>query len=100
MTGSTNNRAASDKSMQMDHNSTKCAQRGQVNLARTWFMYLLWPFTAGTHQPSDLISGQATPTIDDTYGSIVSASPERSSRFRTDMRCFRCLGWTIHARRC
>ncbi|KAG2367586.1 hypothetical protein BDR07DRAFT_1393000 [Suillus spraguei] len=44
----------------------------QVNLARTWFMYLLWPFTAGTHQSSDLISGQATPTIDDTYGSLVN----------------------------
>ncbi|KAG1748496.1 uncharacterized protein EDB91DRAFT_1114427 [Suillus paluster] len=58
----------------------------QVNLARTWFMYLLWPFTAGTHQSSDLISSQTTPTIDDTYGSLVSASPERSSRFRTDVR--------------
>ncbi|KAG2068508.1 hypothetical protein BDR04DRAFT_1119710 [Suillus decipiens] len=42
----------------------------QVNLTRTWFMYLLWPFTAGTHQPSNLISDQAMPTIDDTYGSL------------------------------
>jgi len=42
--------------------------------------------TAGTHQPSDLVSGQGTPTIDDTYGSLVSASPEWSSRFRTDLR--------------
>jgi hypothetical protein len=42
--------------------------------------------TAGTHQPSDLVSGQATPTIDDTYGSLVSASPELRSRFRTDVR--------------
>ncbi|KAG2355586.1 hypothetical protein BDR07DRAFT_1381420 [Suillus spraguei] len=44
----------------------------QVNLARTWFIYLLWPFTARTYQPSDLVSGQATPTIDDTdtYGSL------------------------------
>ncbi|KAG1727218.1 hypothetical protein EDB19DRAFT_1914304 [Suillus lakei] len=66
----------------------------QVNLARTWFMYLLWPFTAGTHQSSNLISGQATPTIDDTYGSLVSASPERSSRFRTDVNRrdgYRCV---------
>jgi hypothetical protein len=66
----------------------------QVNLARTWFMYLLWPFTAGTHQPSDLVSGQATPTIDDTYGSLVSASPERRSRFRTDVNRrdgYRCV---------
>lgn len=66
----------------------------QVNLARTWFMYLLWPFTAGTHRPSDLISEQATPTIDDTYGSLVSASPERSSRFRTDVNRrdgYRCV---------
>ncbi|KAG1722564.1 hypothetical protein EDB19DRAFT_1916597 [Suillus lakei] len=30
----------------------------QVNLARTWFMYLLRPFTDGTHQPLDLVSGQ------------------------------------------
>ncbi|KAG0704691.1 hypothetical protein DFH29DRAFT_873552 [Suillus ampliporus] len=44
----------------------------QVDLARTWFMYLLWPFAAGSHQPSDSISGQATPTIDDTYGSLKS----------------------------
>ncbi|KAG1747795.1 uncharacterized protein EDB91DRAFT_1114873 [Suillus paluster] len=56
----------------------------QVNLARTWFMYLLWPFTAGSHQPSDLISDQTTPTIDDTYGSLVSANPERRSGFRSD----------------
>ncbi|KAG1795993.1 uncharacterized protein HD556DRAFT_1471324 [Suillus plorans] len=45
----------------------------QVNLARTWFMYLLWPFTAGAHQPSDLVSGQFTSTIDDTYGSLAVA---------------------------
>ncbi|KAG2365722.1 hypothetical protein BDR07DRAFT_609938 [Suillus spraguei] len=64
----------------------------QVNLARTWFMYLLWP--SGAHQPSDLVSGQVTPTIDDTYGSFVSASPERSSRFRTDVNRrdgYRCV---------
>ncbi|KAG2116174.1 hypothetical protein DEU56DRAFT_840481 [Suillus clintonianus] len=63
----------------------------QVNLASIWFMYLLWPFTAGTLQPSDLVSGQATP---DTYGSLVSASPEQSSRFRTDVNRrdgYRCV---------
>ncbi|KAG2346358.1 hypothetical protein BDR05DRAFT_779868 [Suillus weaverae] len=39
----------------------------QVNLARTWFMYLylLWPFTAGTRQPSDFGSGQAMLNIYD-----------------------------------
>ncbi|KAG1887165.1 hypothetical protein F4604DRAFT_1235933 [Suillus subluteus] len=64
----------------------------QVNLARTWFMYLLWPFTAGAHQPSDLVSGEAT--IDDTHGSLVSANRERSSRFRTDVNRrdgYRCV---------
>ncbi|KAG2139217.1 hypothetical protein DEU56DRAFT_800175 [Suillus clintonianus] len=66
----------------------------QVNLARTWFMYLLWPFTAGTHRSSDLNSEQATPTIDDTYDSLVSASTERRSRFRTDVNRrdgYRCV---------
>ncbi|KAG1804559.1 hypothetical protein EV424DRAFT_1351260 [Suillus variegatus] len=42
----------------------------QVNLMRTWFMYLLWAFTAGAHQSSDLVSGQFTSTIGDTYGSL------------------------------
>lgn len=54
----------------------------QVNLARTWFMYLLWPFTSGTRQSSDLISSHAMTAIDDTYGSLINASPEWSSRFR------------------
>ncbi|KAG1720571.1 uncharacterized protein EDB91DRAFT_1280582 [Suillus paluster] len=66
----------------------------QVNLARTWFMYLLWPFTAGSHQPSDLISDQAMPTIDNTYGSLISVSPERRSGFRSDLNWqdgYRCV---------
>jgi hypothetical protein len=77
----------------------------QVNLARTWFMYLLWPcklklrdvcqvhwcnfplvVTAGTRQSSDLISSHAMTAIDDTYGSLISASPEWRSRFRIDVR--------------
>jgi hypothetical protein len=41
---------------------------------------------AGSHRPVDsLISGQATPTINDTYGSLVSANPERRSGFRNDV---------------
>ncbi|KAG0694268.1 hypothetical protein DFH29DRAFT_1006497 [Suillus ampliporus] len=66
----------------------------QVNLARTWFVYLLWPFTAGSHQPSDLSSDQATPTIDDTCGSLGSANPEWRSRFRSDVNQrdgYRCV---------
>ncbi|KAG1894687.1 uncharacterized protein F5891DRAFT_1061703 [Suillus fuscotomentosus] len=55
----------------------------QVNLTRTWFMYLLWPFTAGAHQPSDLVSGRFTSTVDDTYGSL--AGTKRSRKFRTDV---------------
>ncbi|KAG1747728.1 uncharacterized protein EDB91DRAFT_1114510 [Suillus paluster] len=58
----------------------------QVNLARTWFIVCHeyqcdFPLvvTAGSHQPSYLISDQATPTIDDTYGSLVSVNPERRS---------------------
>ncbi|KAG1779931.1 hypothetical protein EV702DRAFT_1083256 [Suillus placidus] len=66
----------------------------QVSLARTWFVYLLWPFTAGTHQLSDLGSGQATLDIYNIYGSRISANPERSSIFRTDVNRrdgYRCL---------
>lgn len=66
----------------------------QVNLARTWFMYLLWPFTAGTRQSSDLISSHAMPAIDDTYGSLISASPEWRSRFRIEVNRrdgYRCV---------
>ncbi|KAG2124718.1 hypothetical protein BD769DRAFT_864590 [Suillus cothurnatus] len=66
----------------------------QVNLARTWFVYLLWPFTAGIHQSSDSISSQSTPTIDDTYGKLVSVSPERRSRFRANVNRrdgYRCV---------
>ncbi|KAG2131742.1 hypothetical protein DEU56DRAFT_981791 [Suillus clintonianus] len=66
----------------------------QVNLARTWFMYLLWPFTAGSHKPSHLISDQTTPTIDDTYVSLVSAHTERRSGFRSDLNRrhgYRCV---------
>ncbi|KAG0694265.1 hypothetical protein DFH29DRAFT_1006494 [Suillus ampliporus] len=67
----------------------------QVNLARTLFVYLLWPFTAGSHRPSsDLISDQSTPTSDDTYGSLGSANPERRSGFRSDVNrrdSYRCV---------
>jgi hypothetical protein len=42
--------------------------------------------TAGSHQPVDRISEQATPTIDDTLGSLVSANSERRSGFRNDVR--------------
>ena len=73
----------------------------QVDLARTWFMYLLWPcklylsisyivthmlmcsvlliVTAGSHWPVDCVSSQAKPIIDNTYGSLVSADRERRS---------------------
>lgn len=42
--------------------------------------------TAGSHRPVDRISSQATPTIDDTYGSLVSADRERRGGFRDDVR--------------
>ena len=40
---------------------------------------------AGSHWLVDFISGRATPTIDDTYGSLVFANPERRSGFRNDV---------------
>ncbi|KAG0704677.1 hypothetical protein DFH29DRAFT_1036801 [Suillus ampliporus] len=57
----------------------------QVDLARTWFMYLLWPFTAGSHRPSDPISSQATPTSDSTLISVTTANFQRRSGFRSDV---------------
>jgi hypothetical protein len=35
-----------------------------------------------------MISGQATPTIEDTYGSLVSANANRRSGFRSDVSSF------------
>ncbi|KAG1842507.1 hypothetical protein DFJ58DRAFT_806111 [Suillus subalutaceus] len=82
----------------------------QVNLAKTWFMYLLWlcklkliirlisarsdinaisplVVATGSHQLSDLVSGQSTLTIDDTtlYDSLANANPERRSGFRSNV---------------
>ncbi|KAG1868562.1 hypothetical protein F4604DRAFT_898739 [Suillus subluteus] len=102
----------------------------QVNLAKTWLMSdinAISPLVVatGSHQLSDLISGQSTPTIDDTlYDSLANANPERRSRFRSNvrpnsmwyksgfwrqlptgqstrrlwMRYFRSLGWSTYTR--
>ncbi|KAG1748672.1 hypothetical protein EDB19DRAFT_218772 [Suillus lakei] len=57
----------------------------QVNLARTQFMYLLWPFTTRSHHPSDSISSQATPTFDNTLISVAIANLQRRSPFKSDV---------------
>ncbi|KAG2336789.1 hypothetical protein BDR05DRAFT_953117, partial [Suillus weaverae] len=63
----------------------------QVNLTRTWFTYLLWPFTAKTHQPSNLISDQATWTIDDTYGSLLNNGFGINFQLVNQWDSYRCI---------